>query len=76
MSYNGAINNLLGKRISGYCEGYFGRDSYDDKIIIMNGENWVIAQSNDGLPEVAYFDDMEEMMDWFNKNKDETSIWQ
>lgn len=71
MEYNGAVNNLVGKQIYGYCNGYFGRDSYGDKIIIMNGLNWVVATSSDSSPEIAYFDDNEEMMNWFDRNSEE-----
>lgn len=70
MAYNGAVNNLVGKEIHGYCNGYFGRDSYDDKVIIMNGLNWVVAIPNDGLPEIAHFDTNEEMMNWFEENSE------
>lgn len=68
MEYNGAVNNLVGKKVYGYCNGYFGRDSYDDKVIIMNGLNWIVAIPSDGLPEIAYFDDNKEMIEWFENN--------
>lgn len=68
MRYNGPINNIVGKKVYGYCEGVFGRNSYKDKVIIMNGWNWVVALPNNGLPEIAYFDDNKELMEWFDKN--------
>lgn len=65
MVYNGAVNNLVGETVYGYCDGYFGRDSYTDKTIIMNGLNWVVAIPKEGSPEIAYFGTNLEMTAWF-----------
>ena len=70
VNYNGAINNLVGKEVYGFCEGFFGSSSYDDKLIIMNGLNWVVGMPEDGLPEVAYFKDFDEMMNWYKDNSE------
>lgn len=29
----------IGKKIYGYCNGYFGRDDYEDKIIVYETPN-------------------------------------
>lgn len=33
----------IGTRIYGYCNGYFGRDDYNDKIIIHEGKTWIVC---------------------------------
>lgn len=50
MAYKGVVNNLVGEKLYGFCDGYFGRDSYSDKVIIMNGLTWVIAISDNDVP--------------------------
>lgn len=37
------MNNFVGTKIYGYCEGYFGRDDYDDKIIILESRKWIVC---------------------------------
>lgn len=68
MAYKGVVNNLVGEKLYGFCDGYFGRDSYSDKVIIMNGLTWVIAISDNDVPEIAYFDTNRELMIWFEAN--------
>lgn len=64
------VNDLVGKQLYGFCNGYFDRDSYDDKVIIMNGINWVVAMPNEGFPEIATFNSNVEMMGWVKRNSD------
>ena len=33
----------MGTKIYGYCAGYFGRDDYDAKIIILEGRKWIVC---------------------------------
>ena len=40
--------SFVGTRIYGYCEGYFGRDDYSDKIIILDGCSWIVCAYLDG----------------------------
>lgn len=54
-------DKFVGIKIFGYCNGYFGRDSYDDKIIIASGEDWIVAKNNRGQSEFASFDSTDEM---------------
>ena len=35
--------NNIGVRLHGYCNGYFGRDDYKDKIIIAEGKKWILC---------------------------------
>lgn len=54
-------DNFVGVKIFGFCNGYFGRDSYDDKMIIANGENWIVTKNDREQTEFASFDDTNEM---------------
>lgn len=54
-------DKFVGIKIYGFCGGAFGRDSYDDKIIIASGENWIVAKNEKGQNEFASFDDIEYM---------------
>lgn len=54
-------DKYVGIRIFGYCNGFFGRDSYDDKTIIASGSDWIVAQTDSGENEFATFEDGEEM---------------
>lgn len=33
----------IGRKIYGYCNGYFGRDDYENKIIILEGKLWIVC---------------------------------
>ena len=37
------MSGFVGTKIYGYCNGYFGRDDYDDKIIILEGRRWIVC---------------------------------
>lgn len=56
-------DKFVGIKIYGFCNGYFGRDSYDDKVIVASGEDWIVAKNEKGHNEYATFDDPEEMDD-------------
>lgn len=40
------VFTYLGKRLTGYCNGFFGED-YDDKIIEAIGKNWIVVRIGD-----------------------------
>lgn len=54
-------DKFVGIKIFGFCNGYFGRDAYADKIIIASGENWIVGRTDDGLNEFASFDSEDDM---------------
>ena len=55
------MQNNLYKVISGYCEGYFGRDDYEDKIIILEGATWIVCRYiNKDVVTCVNFDSEEE----------------
>ena len=39
----------VGKVIYGFCNGFFGRDDYENKIIIAEGDNWIVCKYCDDL---------------------------
>lgn len=56
----------IGMVLEGYCNGYFGRDSYHDKRVEGFGEDWIVVRpvdptSGSGAPELAVFKSYEEM---------------
>jgi hypothetical protein len=38
----------IGDRITGFCNGYFGRDDYDSKICIMVNDKYAVFQYTEG----------------------------
>ena len=56
--------SYLGAVLYGYCEGYFGRDSYGVKVVRDFGKYWVfVTDEGYGEPNVARFKSAEEMVD-------------
>ena len=43
----------VGTVLTGYCRGFFGRDSYGNKRVEAVGADWVVARSEDGNPVFA-----------------------
>ena len=60
-------DNFVGVKIYGFCEGYFGRDSYDDKLIVANGEDWIVVQYDNGRKDFTSFDNTDEMCQCISK---------
>lgn len=61
------LKDYIGKVLKGYCEGYFGRDSYGDKKIVFIGEKYIVAENEHGYPVTAYFDEGETIQDILSK---------
>lgn len=63
-----------GTTLHGYCNGYFGRDSYGEKIVIacgeFNGDLWVVAQEGDDLVFASGFP-QEVVSEWITPESDE-----
>ena len=70
----------IGVRLHGYCNGYFGRDDYDDKIIIAEGKKWILCSylsiDNDYVTCVNFDteEEKEECIKRWSKNKFEESL--
>jgi hypothetical protein len=57
----------VGTVLYGYCNGYFGRDSYESKRVETVGADWVVARSEyNGNPVFAYipFPDPKMIEEW------------
>ena len=67
------MNDLVGKKLYGYCNGYFGRDSYGEKTIIAagswDGELWVVVKEHWGLNFANGFD-KEDLARWLDEDDD------
>jgi hypothetical protein len=51
----------IGRVIYGLCNGFFGRNSYDNKRIEAEGIDWIMAREMepDAKPEFAIFENMQ-----------------
>lgn len=45
-----------GETLYGFCNGYFGRDSYADKRVEAAGVDWVVCRDEEGNVHFATFD--------------------
>lgn len=41
-----------GDTLYGFCEGFFGRDSYGDKVVVAVGRDWIVCRE-EGEPVFA-----------------------
>ncbi len=46
----------VGDMLYGFCGGYFGRDSYDNKRVEAIGSDWVVVREENGSPNFASCD--------------------
>lgn len=50
---------LSGTTLYGFCSGVFGRDSYNNKIVVGTGAGWVVAKDvGTGVFVLAQGDDL------------------
>jgi len=45
----------IGTLLNGYCNGFFGRDSYGEKRVEATGADWVVVREENGEPNCAFF---------------------
>ena len=60
------MSSFVGTKIYGFCNGYFGRDDYDDKIIILEGKKWIVCSyldTNNDYVTCVNFDTEEEKIE-------------
>ena len=51
----------VGEVFTGFCEGFFGRDSYGDKRVEAYGADWIVCREIDNnIVLIATFDSREE----------------
>jgi hypothetical protein len=58
---------FVGTVLHGFCNGYFGRDSYENKRIEAVGVDWVVVRDSDGRSLFANFKSNEEMVNLINE---------
>lgn len=62
----------IGEILYGYCNGYFGRDSYIDKTVENYGKDWVVCRDEYNEVHFAEFCDNKEfwelMKEWRDKD--------
>ena len=64
------MNGFIDIKIYGYCKGYFGRDNYSDKVIILEGKKWIVCSYLDNDRVVCVnFNTEEEKIEWSKKSK-------
>jgi len=62
---------MIGEKIYGFCNGFFGRDSYNDKIIEGEGKDWIVAREEyTGYVVIAVFSGSDNKDDYLNKWKE------
>lgn len=62
---------LSGLVLTGYCNGYFGSHSYEDKRVEAVGRDWIVARGvSSQTPMLAVFSSQQEMyarlQEWTN----------
>lgn len=62
----------IGDVFSGYCNGYFGRDSYGDKSVEALGIDWILCREDGGGVVLATFSNNDEMIEMVERWKAET----
>lgn len=66
-----------GDKLYGFCNGYFGRDYYETKIVEAIGVDWlVVREENSGTPIMCNFDamDTEQIVEYLKEWKSESQI--
>ena len=58
---------VIGETLYGFCNGYFGRDSYKNKRVEAVGVDWVVCRDEEGEVHFATFHGTEKF--WLNIEK-------
>jgi hypothetical protein len=61
----------VGDRIYGFCNGFFGRDCYDNKICVMANDRYAVFEDlDDGFARVLNFESEESSKEkWGNEDE-------
>lgn len=56
----------VGRLLYGFCNGFFGRDSYNTKRIEAEGVDWIVARqlTDDAMPEFAQFKSEDQKLEY------------
>ena len=55
------LEKYIGKTLYGFCNGVFGRDSYDNKRVVYAGRDYLVAENENRYPVTASFKDWDEL---------------
>lgn len=69
-------NPYVGTKLYGFCNGYFGRDSYEDKVIEYIGEDYIVARDSRDVVLLAYFNNRNEIEYYIKKWSDEDNEYE
>lgn len=58
---------VTGEVFTGYCEGYFGRDSYEYKRVEAEGADWILCRDERGHIRLATFSTGDEKVGAINR---------
>jgi hypothetical protein len=53
--------HLIGTKLYGYCNGYFGED-YTEKVIEAVGKDWLVVRNDDGKPLFGEFSSFDKLL--------------
>lgn len=61
----------VGDILHGYCNGYFGRDSYECKRVEALGSDWIVVRYvNEGTSDaITNFNDWKAAVEWSSSEK-------
>ena len=63
----------IGKILKGFCNGYFGRDSYSNKRIEAEGIDWIVVRYDSGDVAFTTFHSIEDKQikinQWINEEE-------
>lgn len=57
----------LNKSLNGFCNGFFGRDSYGEKRIEAIGNDWIVARDEKEQPIFAEFESTKVMLEYLEE---------
>jgi len=58
---------MIGEILYGFCNGYFGRDSYQNKRVEAFGIDWVVCRDEQGYVHFAIFENNEEFWSYVER---------
>lgn len=63
----------IGETFYGYCNGYFGRDCYENKVVEDFGKDWVVCRDEHDFPWFADFNDTKEFWELVEEWRNESN---
>lgn len=66
----GANSLRVGAMLYGFCNGFFGRDSHEDKRVESFGDDWILARDDMGRAHYCHFP-----AEWLPKRDEMIAEW-